>query len=38
MAELIAVVVASLMMYWPLYLLSKGMGFGSKHCRHLRLD
>jgi putative OPT family oligopeptide transporter len=29
-AELIAVVVASLMMYWPLYLLSKGMGFGSK--------
>lgn len=29
-AELIAVVVASLMMYWPLYLLSKGFGFGSK--------
>jgi putative OPT family oligopeptide transporter len=29
-AELIAVVVASLMMYWPLYVLSKGMGFGSK--------
>jgi putative OPT family oligopeptide transporter len=29
-AELIAVVVASLMMYWPLYILSKGMGFGSK--------
>jgi len=29
-AELIAVVVASLMMYFPLYLLSKGMGFGSK--------
>lgn len=30
MAELIAVVVASFMMYWPLYILSKGMGFGSK--------
>jgi putative OPT family oligopeptide transporter len=30
MAELIAVVVASLVMYWPLYVLSKGMGFGSK--------
>jgi putative OPT family oligopeptide transporter len=30
MAELIAVVVASLMMYWPLYLLAKGFGFGSK--------
>jgi putative OPT family oligopeptide transporter len=29
-AELIAVVVASLMMYWPLYLLAKGFGFGSK--------
>jgi putative OPT family oligopeptide transporter len=29
-AELIAVVVASLMMYWPLYLLSKGFGFGTK--------
>ena len=30
MAELIAVVVASLMMYWPLYVLAKGFGFGSK--------
>jgi putative OPT family oligopeptide transporter len=30
MAELIAVVVASLMMYWPLYILSKGFGFGTK--------
>ncbi len=29
-AELIAVVVASSIMYWPLYVLSKGMGFGSK--------
>src|SRR5579884_3798119 len=30
MAELIAVVVASLIMYFPLYYLHKGFGFGSK--------
>jgi putative OPT family oligopeptide transporter len=30
MAELIAVVVASLMMYWPLYLLDTAFGFGSR--------
>jgi putative OPT family oligopeptide transporter len=29
-AELIAVVVASLVMYWPLYLLNKSFGFGSR--------
>jgi putative OPT family oligopeptide transporter len=29
-AELIAVVVASLMMYWPLYLLNTAFGFGSR--------
>jgi putative OPT family oligopeptide transporter len=29
-AELIAVVVASLVMYWPLYLLHTAMGFGSR--------
>src|SRR5271170_1107105 len=30
MAELIAVVVASLAMYWPLYLLDTAFGFGSR--------
>jgi putative OPT family oligopeptide transporter len=30
MAELIAVVVASLVMYWPLYLLDTAFGFGSR--------
>ena len=30
MAELIAVVVASLVMYWPLYLLHTAFGFGSR--------
>ncbi|MFY9743156.1 MAG: oligopeptide transporter, OPT family [Candidatus Sulfotelmatobacter sp.] len=30
MAELIAVVVASLTMYWPLYLLDTAFGFGSR--------
>jgi putative OPT family oligopeptide transporter len=30
MAELIAVVVASLVMYWPLYLLNTAFGFGSR--------
>jgi putative OPT family oligopeptide transporter len=29
-AELIAVVVASLVMYWPLYLLNRSFGFGSR--------
>ena len=29
-AELVAVVVASLVMYWPLYLLNKSFGFGSR--------
>src|ERR1700723_2372236 len=31
MAELIAVVVASLVMYWPLYLLDTAFGFVSRH-------